>query len=207
MVPFDHKLYNEKATGINYPEFYKVAIVENMERNQVIVDEVLDLLKQGHPTIVIVRAIDHGHILKEMLINSGVRTEFIWGDVDAMERIAIRNEFNNGAYDVLIGSTIFDTAIDLHRASGLVLAASGSSKIRAPQRVGRVLSQVMGKKAFVKDIKDINVKYFADDAKDRQKVYVARYGDKRIKVRGAGPKSDVEKILGIDYSQMFDNIL
>lgn len=207
MVPFDHKLFNEKATGINYQEFYKMAIVENMERNQLIIDEVKNLLSSGNPTIVIVKAIDHGKILKEMLQNQGVpHVEFIWGEVDALERINVRNAFNEGKYDVLIGSTIFDTAIDLRRASGLVLAASGSSKIRAPQRVGRVLSQVMGKTALVRDIKDMNVKYFADDAKDRQKVYIQRYGDKRVSVRGSGPKTDIEKMLGLDYSQMFDNL-
>jgi superfamily II DNA or RNA helicase len=132
--------------------------------------------------------------------------EFIYGDVDPMERIRLRELFNEGHYDVLIGSTVFDTAIDLHRASGLVLAASGNSKIRAPQRVGRVLSQVMGKVAVVKDIKDMNVKWFEDDARDRQQVYVGRYGQTRVKVRGVEDVTELEKRANINYSKMFDNL-
>lgn len=206
-VPFDHGLYNENERGIQYSEFYDAVIVNNRDRNELIVNEVIDLLHKGNPTLVIVRRIDHGHVLKEMLINRGIsRVEFVWGEMSAGERIRVRNSFNAGNLDVLIGSTIFDTAIDLHRASGLVLAASGSSKIRAPQRVGRVLSQVMGKFAEVRDIKDENVKYFADDAKDRYRVYLSRYGDSRVQVRGRG-YSEEEKLFGIDVGKMFDKLL
>jgi superfamily II DNA or RNA helicase len=207
MIPFDHELYNKNATGLDYPEFYRFAIVENVRRNQLIIDEVAKLLKDGHPSLVIVKAIDHGRILKEMMQASGIgRVEFIYGDVDPMERIRLRELFNEGHYDVLIGSTVFDTAINLHRASGLVLAASGNSKIRAPQRVGRVLSQVMGKVAVVKDIKDMNVKWFEDDARDRQQVYVGRYGQTRVKVRGVEDVTELEKRANINYSKMFDNL-
>ncbi len=208
MVPFDHKLYNEKATGIVYSKFYDEFITHNRYRNKVIVEEVKNLLVEGHPTLIIVRRIDHGHNLKEMLAEQGInKVEFIWGEIDAKERINLRNKFNAGDFDVLIGSTVFDTAIDLHRASGLVLAASGNSKIRAPQRVGRVLSQVMGKVAYVKDIKDLNIKYFAEDAKDRQRIYINRYGDSRVKVRGLRDLSEEEKKFGINFTKMFDNIL
>jgi superfamily II DNA or RNA helicase len=207
MIPFDQGLHNEHATGIVYHKFYDQFIVQNEERNALVIDEVKKLLDSGNPTLVIVRRIDHGHLLKEMLISAGVfKVEFIWGEVDAKERIKLREAFNRGEFDVLIGSTIFDTAIDLHRASGLVLAASGNSKIRAPQRVGRVLSQVMGKVAKVKDIKDLNIKYFARDANDRQRVYIGRYGDKRVKVRGVGSPSEIEQIFGINTSRMFDNL-
>lgn len=208
MIPFDHRLYNQRATGIKYHEFYDACIVNNLARNQVIVNEVCNLLCQGCPTLIIVRRIEHGHMLKEMLINMGVyRTEFVWGEISPLKRIELRNKFNSGELDVLIGSTVFDTAIDLHRASGLVLAASGSSRIRAPQRVGRVLSQVMGKTAIVKDIKDINVKYFEDDARDRQRVYIERYGDERVDIRNQREISDIERIFNIDTRSMWDNIL
>jgi len=207
MITFDHKLYNENSTGINYNSFYTDAIVHNVERNRVIVNEVKSLLVNKNPSLIIVKRIEHGHILKQMLIDEGIiRVEFIWGEIDAKERIKLRTKFNEGEFDVLIGSTVFDTAIDLHRASGLVLAASGSSKIRAPQRVGRVLSQVMGKIALVKDIKDLNVKYFAADAIDRQRIYVERYGNSRLSVRGARELSDLEKMFGINVSDMFEKL-
>lgn len=207
MIPYDHRLFNKNSTGLVYQDFYKAAIVNNMGRNELIVNEVKNLLAEGHPSLIIVKAIDHGHILKEMLINSGItKVEFIWGDINATERIRLRELFNQGEYDVLIGSTVFDTAIDLHRASGLVLAASGNSKIRAPQRVGRVLSQVMGKVAIVKDVKDLNVKWFEEDARDRQQVYTERYGSQRITVRGAAPISDIERKIGINFNKMFDNL-
>jgi len=210
MVPFDHKLFNEEATGLKYNEFYDECITFNEDRNNIIVKEVLDLVTSGHPTLVIVRRIDHGRLLKDKLLSAGVeRVEFISGELKSgLDRIRLRDEFNSGKYDVLIGSTVFDTAQDLHRASGLVLAASGSSKIRAPQRVGRVLSQVMGKTAIVKDIGDQNVKYFASDAVDRKKHYTNRYGASRISVRGERSElSEIEKIMGIDGTKMFDKVL
>lgn len=208
MIPFDHKLYNKNATGIKYPEFYDECITFHELRNQLIIDEVIKLLKSGNPTLVIVRRIDHGKILQEMLINAGIqRVEFISGELtNPLDRIKLRDEFNNGKYDVLIGSTVFDTAQDLHRATGLVIAAAGSSKIRTPQRVGRVLSQVMGKTALVKDIKDLNVKYFEEDAKDRQRHYVSRYGNSRVAVRGVLALTELEKIMGIDSSKLFDKL-
>ena len=207
MIPFDHKLYNENSTGINYNSFYTDAIVYNVERNELIVSEVKNLLAGNNPSLIIVKRIEHGHILKQMLIDEGItKVEFIWGEIEAKERIRLRTKFNEGEFDVLIGSTVFDTAIDLHRASGLVLAASGSSKIRAPQRVGRVLSQVMGKLALVKDIKDLNVKYFAADAVDRQRIYAERYGNNRLMVRQVRELSELEKMFGINVSEMFENL-
>jgi len=208
MIPFDHKLFNKNATGLQYSEFYDECITFNDERNNLIVDEALKLLDTGHPTLIIVRRIDHGNLLKEKLISAGLkRVEFISGELKSgLDRIKLRDEFNAGKYDVLIGSTVFDTAQDLHRASGLILAASGSSKIRAPQRVGRVLSQVMGKVAIVKDIKDLNVKYFEDDARDRQRHYISRYGDSRVRVRGVASLSELEQIMGINSSKMFDKL-
>jgi len=207
MIPFSHGLFNKKQSGLVYADFYAAALVENVKRNQLIVDEVVQLVNSGNPTIVIVKAIAHGHLLKQMLVASGItKTEFIWGDIPTKQRIVLREKFNAGEYDVLIGSTVFDVAIDLRRASGLVLAAGGSSKIRAPQRVGRVLSQVMGKTAIVKDIRDADVKWFEDDARDRQRVYVERYGQNRVKVRGVGAVSEIEKLIGISSSKMFDNL-
>lgn len=207
MIPFAHGLHNKKQSGLEYSEFYKATIVNNEKRNAVIVKELVDLVNAGNPSLVIVKSIEHGHTLKSMLVEAGiVNTEFIWGDVPAKERIRLRERFNDGEYDVLIGSTVFDVAIDLRRATGLVLAAGGNSKIRAPQRVGRVLSQVMGKTAIVKDIKDMEIKWFEDDARDRQQVYVERYGQKRVHVRGVGPVSELEKLAGINMNRMFDNL-
>lgn len=208
MIPFDHGLFNKNATGLDYSQFYDECITFNEDRNNLIISETLKLLETGNPTLIIVRRIDHGNLLKERLINAGVRrVEFISGELkNGLARIKLRDEFNAGKYDILIGSTVFDTAQDLHRATGLVIAAGGSSKIRTPQRVGRVLSQVMGKTALVKDIKDMNVKYFEDDAKERQRRYISRYGDSRVKVRGAGPLSELEKIMGIDSSKLFDKL-
>lgn len=208
-IPYDHQLYNEKATGIDYNQFYDECITFNEGRNDLIIEETLKLVEANHPTLVIIRRIDQGNYLKERFLARGIkRVEFISGEIkDAQERRKLRDDFNSGKYDILIGSTVFDTAQDLHRASGLVIAAGGSSRIRTPQRVGRILSQVMGKVAIVKDIKDLNVKYFSEDSKERQGIYVERYGNGRVKIRDVKEFSELERLAGIDYTRLFDNLL
>lgn len=121
-------------------------------------NELYSLVKAGHP-ILAHCTIDADDALKVSL-SKGIRTDS-FGDMNEQRRV-IRQDFNDGAYDVLIGSSIFDTAVDLHRASGLVLAASGSSRVTSPQRVGRVLSQVMGKVAFGEGIRNTQHSVFQD---------------------------------------------
>ena len=205
-IPFNHKLFNEGDRGLKYAPFYNEFIVENSGRNQLIVDETKKMVhEEGRYVLIIVTRIEHGKILKEMLQEQGIPdVEFIWGETSASDRITIRENFNSGKFRVFIGSTIFDVGINVPIASGLVIAAAGDSETRTPQRVGRILCDMVGKVAKAIDIRDDNIKWFSKQSKHRYQYCIERFGDSRVSVRGT--ECEASKKYGIPGLNMFDKL-
>lgn len=59
-----------------YKEFYEDMIMNNDERNRVIVKKVIEFVRKGYRVFIDVRRIEYGKILKEMLEKEGIKVEF-----------------------------------------------------------------------------------------------------------------------------------
>lgn len=202
---YDHRLYNEGDTSVQYADAYTHWIVENMERNvEMIIKPTLEMLQEERLVLILVQRIDHGTILRENLIRYGVKPEdvrFIFGSTSDEARTNAIKEFRKGAFKVLIGSTIFDAGINIPAISGVVLAGAGNSEITLVQRIGRGArnidyNDVLGflpefmrqghdkKVTKVVDVYDINVKFFETQAAKRYSIAREEFGSHRVNVEG-----------------------
>ena len=162
--------------GNNYARLYAAAITQNTHRNLQIRRIVKELYERGRHVLVLVKIIEHGERLLELIKaaipdadekkatvvvdqNTGGesmvrvgRVEFIQGEDGSTRRTAVLNAVKEGTCRVLIATTIADEGLDLPILDTLVLAGGGKSSTKAYQRIGRVLRLYEGKtNAFVFD--------------------------------------------------------
>ena len=168
-----------RGVGKTYQEVYKNYIVDNPERNELIIKCARKLIKSGKKVLILVVRVSHGNALLEM-IGEEFRAEFLDGKKNANQRLQSIKDMKQGGLDILIASKIFDQGIDIPELDALILAGSGKSSGRALQRIGRVIRKNPGKKkAVVVEFFD-NAKYLRDHSEKRIEVYKSEPGFKII---------------------------
>jgi len=158
-----------------YQTIYKNYIVENDVRNNLILEEVNKILEKGYKPLVLFNSIKHGDILYEKLSKS-----FPCTLLSGKDKMKIRNQakedIETGKIKAIIASKIMDLGVDIPCLSGLVIASSGKSSVRALQRIGRVLRPWGSKKfAAVADFVD-NAPYLKSHSQARKKIYETEEG-------------------------------
>ena len=154
-----------------YHQLYRTNVVENQARNQKIVDDAVNLVEQGFPTLILVKQIKHGKMLQKMLKDQFGPVEFISGTDYTDKRNKAIKQMREGEIDLLIASTIADEGLDIKRLGAVILAGGGKSSTRALQRVGRVIRPCEGKThAIVIDYAD-QCDYLKDQAEKRKEIY------------------------------------
>ena len=159
----------------------------------------LSLVEEERPTLVFVTSIDHGHILKDMFIKSGLEPDdirFIFGGSKNKDRKESISDFREGKFKVLIGSTIFDAGVNIPAIAGAVVAGAGNADITIIQKIGRAArncdyEKILGytpkflkdegrKRSVIYDFLDVNVCYFRNQAKNRYYTLKKEYGADRV---------------------------
>ena len=129
--------YLRKSTP--WQQAYRLAIVENEERNQQIVSEALKAKHHGLSVMCLVLHKDHGKMLKTLMEDVGLRVEFIFGESNQKTRQANLDKLKNNEINVLIGSTILDVGVDVPAVGMVILAGAGKAEVSLRQRIGRGL--------------------------------------------------------------------
>lgn len=226
---YNHKMFNDDDTGLEYAEMYKLCIAENMERNKFIVQKTFELIDEERFVLVLIQFIDHGEILKNMFMEQGLNPSeiaFVWGETSDKKRTEIISDARKGKYKIIIGSTIFDAGVNIPTISGVVLAGAGNSDITLIQRIGRGArncdyEKVLGyqplfmknnngvKKTVVIDFVDQNIKFFNKQAKNRYFNAREEFGVDRVHIVNgdssvfrARRKTTVKETPGIDEQTM-----
>ena len=144
----------------NYNSFYNKAIIHNNKRNDIIVNTALTEFKNGKTTLILIKSITHGELIKQKLFQNEElkgKVDFLYGSSSLDERANMLQRVKNGELKILIASTIADQGLDLPILDCLILAGGGRSSTRAFQRVGRVIRLFPGKtNAIVYDFKDMS---------------------------------------------------
>lgn len=129
------KLYSATA----WQAAYRLGIVDNAERNQAIVNEIIRASSYGLSSMVLIQHTRHGEMLEKLLKDAGVRVEFIKGENDQAERKSALARLSTGQTDALIGTTILDVGVDVPAVGLVVLAGGGKAEVSLRQRIGRGL--------------------------------------------------------------------
>ena len=153
-----------------YPTIYSRYIIDNEQRNAMIIKGATRLVEQGFVPLVLFHTIRHGDILFADL-KKNVPTALLSGKDTSKVRERIKGELEDGKVKCIIASKIFDIGIDLPILSGLVIAGAGKSSVRALQRIGRVIRPYSGKSmAAIIDFAD-QAPYLSDHAGIRRRIY------------------------------------
>jgi superfamily II DNA or RNA helicase len=115
-------------------------------------------------------SVAHGELLYEQLAQK-IPCILLSGKHNTEFRETAKKRLENREVNCIIASKIFDIGVDLPSLSGLVVASSGKSSVRALQRVGRVIRRYPNKKqAAVLDFLD-HAPYLKEHAIERRKIY------------------------------------
>lgn len=154
----------------SYASIYDAYIVENKNRNEMIIEAAIKLREKNKKILILVKRKKHGLKLLESMPKN-IATYFINGDAPIEERQAVKTLFNINKIDIIIASSIFDTGVDLPILDALILAGSGKSSIRALQRIGRIIRSAPNKThAIVVDFID-NAPFLIKHSKERCIIY------------------------------------
>jgi superfamily II DNA or RNA helicase len=157
-----------------YPKVYSNYIVENDQRNEMIVKGATKMVEQGFVPLVLFHTIKHGDILFDEL-KKNVSTALLSGKDNSKIREKIKGELEDGKIKCLVASKIFDIGVDLPILSGLVIAGAGKSSVRALQRIGRVIRPYPGKTmSAVLDFAD-QAPYLCNHAEIRRRIYESEF--------------------------------
>lgn len=162
-----------------YKTIYKHYITDNPIRNAMAAKATVKLAEQGFKVLTLFNNLAHGQTLYE-LISKDLPCLLLSGKDDQETRDATKQLIEDGKIGCILASRIFDLGIDLPCLSGLVIASSGKSSVRATQRIGRVVRNYktptfVKKNAAVVDFKD-NAPYLEDHSKARYKTYSSEAG-------------------------------
>ena len=173
--PNEHQKY--KFIRQTYKTVYDHWIVNNKDRNQMIVDCVMRLSDMDKSTLITVTRITHGENLCEMLDKAGVKSfEFIRGEVDKVTRKRLLNDVREKKLKVLLGTSVTDEGVDIPALDAAILAGGGRSLIKSLQRIGRTLrpypnaEENIKKEAIIVDFYD-RVRYLTGHSTKRMKIY------------------------------------
>ena len=157
----------KKIESQDYHSVYRDYIVENEQRNGLVVHHTKLLLAKGYRTLILFKNIRHGEILQQMMIDSGIEVEMLSGQDSLEQRDKVKEKMQSGELKVILASVIFDIGVDLTSLSAMILAGGGVSSLRCRQRVGRAIRKYPGKDR-------VAIIEFADDAK-----YLKQHSRKR----------------------------
>jgi superfamily II DNA or RNA helicase len=157
-----------------YQKIYSKYIIENEQRNGMVVKAALKMVEQGFIPLVLFNNIKHGDILYKMLKDK-TNCVLLSGKDSSKVREKTKRDIEDGKVKCVIASRIFDIGLNLPILSGLVIASAGKSTVRALQRIGRVIRLYPGKKmAAVIDFAD-NAPYLSDHCQRRREIYESEF--------------------------------
>jgi len=158
--------------GTPWQAAYRLGIVQNVERNAIMIAEATRAARHKLSTMILIQQKAHGHLLRDMLLEAGVRARFIDGDNDQAERKQALSQLATGAIDVLIGSTILDVGVDVPAVGMVILGGGGKAEVALRQRIGRGLrAKKKGPNcAFILDFQDDFNTYLKSHAQQRRQI-------------------------------------
>lgn len=137
------KMGNVKGAAdlVQYQIAYKLGVIENDYRNQLIAKLAYASAKQLHKeaVLIIVNSIHHGELITDELDKLGATYEFIQGKDDTEVREDVFDKVRSGELKILIGTKILDAGIDIDTFKVFIECSGGKSYITLLQRIGRML--------------------------------------------------------------------
>jgi len=154
-----------------YHEIYKIGIVFNRLRNNMIADYIVEQASNGKTCLVFVRLIEHMDIVISLLRKKGVSCEAISGEVESSTRETTKKKLIEKKIMAVVATTAWREGVDIPQLDVVINAAGYLSEKPIIQMAGRALRISEGKEeGTIVDIIDSG-KYLAEHCVRRLLVY------------------------------------
>lgn len=120
-----------------YQAAYYEAVVNNEMHNRAVIRTVQWMVDRGRGTLLLCRRREHFELLAEMLEESGLAYEAVWGDTDNSDRDHAKGSLARGRAQVVLATTVWDEGEDLSGVGAVVLAEGVKALTNSLQRIGR----------------------------------------------------------------------
>jgi superfamily II DNA or RNA helicase len=171
MVEYSHA--GHRYPKDNYGEYYYKAVVENDERNKILIQTAYHLYKAGKPVLMAVQRVDHGKVLElamQHLVGPD-HAKFVYGEDHSTYRDETLGAFKAGKLPILI-STLISEGVDMPMLAHCVAGRGEASRIATIQLMGRGMRAFPGKtKAVYVDIMDTKSAWLSKHTKTRAIAY------------------------------------
>ncbi|MBS2141100.1 ATP-dependent helicase, partial [Escherichia coli] len=117
------------GVGPRSPKGFWVGGVFNLGRKGDLVRGALLYKQHSLNCMTLVRLKRHGQILMEMMKESGLRVDFIYGESNQSTRQAKLNSLASGEIEVLICSTILEVGVDVPRVGAVLFVGWGRAEV------------------------------------------------------------------------------
>jgi superfamily II DNA or RNA helicase len=155
---------------------YAERIVNNEERNEIITNMAENLYNAGKSTLILVKQIPHGEMLRDMLAARGCDVPFAEGKNEGND--ALLKAFNRQDIPMMIGTVgIMGEGRDTKPCEYVVMAGGGKSRNQTMQNIGRGFRKFPGKDSCkVVMFKDDSHKWLKEHHKACLKTLLEEYG-------------------------------
>lgn len=198
---FDHGLSPEylKELQIDFHQAYKIFIVENDARNNYLIDVMIDWMNEGHSILGLVTRIEHAERVMALLeargYKEGLHYRYADGKTPKKVRSEIIDDYREGKFPILLGTSIFDVGFNAKNASRVVRFNAGASEVREPQRAGRtVRMREDGSRGESIDIIDLNAPYFMQQGFKRMNLLKQEFGAERVEILKGTVKGNADYV-------------
>ena len=144
-IPYSYAIRELRS----YKDVYTKGIVENKVRNDIIVEETIKLMQEGKTVLVLIKIIEHGHILSEIFKEKGYNVPFVWGKTEGEERNVMKNALQQKNLKCLIASAVYTRGINIPSLGAVVVAALEKSDVQTLQKIGRGLRKTDDKDSVI----------------------------------------------------------
>lgn len=159
--------------GMLYAAIYEAAIVENTNRNNLIVSKSISALHKDMVVLVLVERLEHQEILEHLFRKEHVTPVSLNGSHSTEFRRESLDQMRTGDPGIYIATQILEEGVDVPAIDVMVMAGGGKSHIKVLQRVGRGMRRKGGNnRLWVVDFID-HAKYLSKHSKRRLKIYRA----------------------------------
>jgi superfamily II DNA or RNA helicase len=140
LAKLDSRIMETGVTvATNNEEALLTTLASNPERN----DRILDQLKLANDfkesTLVFACTLDHVIALSILCKASGIKAEYIIGEVDQVRRLEILSMFKKREFFILLNLDILSTGVDLPNVNKIIITRPIGSTILYSQILGRAL--------------------------------------------------------------------
>jgi superfamily II DNA or RNA helicase len=141
-VSFTHKNVRQEHVSHKWETIYKRSIVENKERNQLILD-ILDVAAK--PALIFADRIKHGLTLTNLVTKAGYNTRFISGDTPLSTAEEQIKALDRNILDVIVTNKVMNAGVSIPNLASVIIASAGKAVIATVQRLGRPMRRPDGK--------------------------------------------------------------